>query len=436
LSALEPTNASGLSGRAYLKLVIIGATLGVPATLLASGFYKLLHWLERLLWTDLPAYLGEDAPPWYLVIGLPVCGAVLVYLARRYLPGDGGHPPLEGLSVEPTPWQHVPGVALAALGSLAFGAVLGPEAPLIALGSAVGVVIAPRLRLDATGVRLIGMAGSFAAIATLFGGPIVAGFLMLESGIGVGALLLPALLPGLAAAAMGYLLFIGVGDWGGFGAIKMSVPELPGLGETRLIDLLLAVLVGVLAAVLIKLVFSLAQFINDQVSPSTTARISRRGAVGLFLGGGFVGLISWLVSLRGIDYDVLLFSGQTALPQALSQVSAITVLLIIATKAVGYAVCLGCGFRGGLIFPSVFIGVSIATLACILFDCSPTWALVVGVGAGMTAASGLVFSSLLFAVLISGAVGIGATPAAVFAVIAAWLTRQALSEEPLLRAGE
>lgn len=421
-----------MSGRAYLKLVLLGAALGVPATLLAAGFYKLLHWLERLLWTDLPAHLGEDSPPWYLVIGLPVLGAVVVYLARRFLPGDGGHSPLDGLSVTPTPWQHIPGVALAALGTLAFGAVLGPEAPLIALGSAVGMVVAPWLKLDEAGVRLIGMAGSFAAIATLFGGPLVAGFLMLESGIGAGAVLLPALLPGLAAAAMGYLLFIGVGDWGGLGAIRVSVPDLPGYEGTRLIDLFLAVLVGVLVAVLIKLTLSLAHLINDRLSPTGSTGPSRRGAAGLLLGGGFLGLLCWLVSLLGIDYDVLLFSGQTALPQALSQTSVLTVLAIIATKAIGYAVCLGCGFRGGQIFPAVFIGVSLATICCILFDCSPTWALVVGVGAGMTAASGLVFSALLFAVLISGAVGIDATPAAVFAVIAAWLTKQALSNEPLL----
>ena len=39
----------------------------------------------------------------------------------------------------PTALAAGPGVALAALGTLSFGLVLGPEAPLIALGSVVGV---------------------------------------------------------------------------------------------------------------------------------------------------------------------------------------------------------------------------------------------------------------------------------------------------------
>ena len=59
---------------------------------------------------------------------LPVAGAALVAVARTLPPGDGGHSPLAGIGGGATPLPHVPGVALAALGTLAFGAVLGPEA--------------------------------------------------------------------------------------------------------------------------------------------------------------------------------------------------------------------------------------------------------------------------------------------------------------------
>ena len=45
--------------------------------------------------------------------------------------------------MKPTPIAHGPGVALAALGTLPFGAVLGPEAPVVALGSVVGVAATP-----------------------------------------------------------------------------------------------------------------------------------------------------------------------------------------------------------------------------------------------------------------------------------------------------
>ena len=110
---------------AYLKLLGIGALIGVPAALVAVVFLALVHEAEDLLWTELPERLGHDGPPWYLVVGLPVLGAALVYAARRYLPGDGGHRPLVGLGGDPTDYRAAAGVALAALGTLAFGAVLG-----------------------------------------------------------------------------------------------------------------------------------------------------------------------------------------------------------------------------------------------------------------------------------------------------------------------
>lgn len=55
------------------------------------------------------------------------------------------------------------------------GAVLGQEAPLIALGSVVGLAVTPFLRLDPREHAVLATAGSFSAISALFGGPIVGG---------------------------------------------------------------------------------------------------------------------------------------------------------------------------------------------------------------------------------------------------------------------
>jgi H+/Cl- antiporter ClcA len=92
-----------LKGSAYLRLILLGAVIGAPAALLAAGFLALVHEVEGWLWDDLPDALGFSSPPWFLVVGVPVAGACVVLLARRTMPGDGGHSPVEGLSVEPTP---------------------------------------------------------------------------------------------------------------------------------------------------------------------------------------------------------------------------------------------------------------------------------------------------------------------------------------------
>ena len=137
---------------------------------------------------------------------------------------------------------HAPGVALAALGTLAFGAVLGPEAPLIALGSVVGLAVTtswPSSQADG----VLAMAGSFSAVSALFGGPLVAGMLLVEARVGMGAVLIPVLLPGLVAAAVGYLLFVGLGDWGGL-RTTLAVPGLPAYDGTSVARPLLAVASG------------------------------------------------------------------------------------------------------------------------------------------------------------------------------------------------
>jgi H+/Cl- antiporter ClcA len=85
----------------YLRLVLLGAVVGIPAALLAVAFLVFVHDLEHWLWHDLPHRLGESSPPWYLVIGLPVAGALVVAIARRVLPGDGGHSPIYGFAGKP-----------------------------------------------------------------------------------------------------------------------------------------------------------------------------------------------------------------------------------------------------------------------------------------------------------------------------------------------
>jgi H+/Cl- antiporter ClcA len=165
---------------AYLRVIGLAALIGTPAALGAALFLALVHQVEHRLWTDLPDALGASSPPWYLVVGLPVVGAVIVLAARLWLPGDGGHAPLLGVAGGATPLHAAPGVLVAAIGSLAFGAVLGPEAPLIALGSVFGLVVGTFIRLGPQEEKVVGAAGSFAAISALFGGPVVGGVFMLE----------------------------------------------------------------------------------------------------------------------------------------------------------------------------------------------------------------------------------------------------------------
>ena len=100
------------------------------------------------------------------------------------------------------------------------------------------------------------------------------------------------------------------------------------------------------------------------------------------------------------------------------------VLVYIVAKSLAYAVSMGSGFRGGPVFPAIFIGIAFAELADVWFDVSPTLGVAVGAAAGMAAGTRLLITSTLFAGLLVGHNGLDAIPAAVLAASAAWLTMQ------------
>lgn len=356
------------SGRAYLELVGFGALIGIPAALLAAAFLAIVHFVETELWDVLPQAAGVQERPWYMLVGLPIIGAAIVAAARLGLPGDGGASPLGGLNEDPVPVSHVPGIMLAALGTLAFGAVPGPEMPLIALGSAVGVAVASLARAVGRRRGVLALAGSFSAISALFGGPLVAGMLLLEGGLSAEAALLPALLPGLVAAAVGYVLFIGVGSWTGLPSTGLAVPDLPLYQGTRIVDLVIAILVGAAAAVLITLVHMLGSRVYGwSVRP-------KRSVVVLLAGGAVTGLLALAVEALGADSQAVLFSGQSAVPELVATNAVPMLVLLVVAKAIGYGV----------------------------------------------------FASVLFAGLLVGKAGLDAIPAAVLAAVSAWLVTAGL----------
>ena len=149
----------------------------------------------------------------------------------------------------------------------------------------------------------------------------------------------------------------------------------------------------------------------------------------LLLGGGLAtGALALLADGLGANSQDVLFSGQASIPGLVTEDSTRIVLVLIAAKALAYAVCLGCGFRGGPVFPAIFLGIAVTTLAVIVFDVSPTLAVAVGTAAGTAAMTRLLFSSVLFAALLVGTAGLDTVPAAGLAAVAAWLTMAAIDE--------
>jgi H+/Cl- antiporter ClcA len=235
------------------------------------------------------------------------------------------------------------------------------------------------------------------------------------------------LIPGLVAASIGYLVFVGFGDWGGIEQFELAVPGLPAYDGVHPGDLVVAVAVGVAAALLVGVVWRLGAEVAGR----------GRGRLGmpllLLLGGLAVGALALLADALGADSQDVFFSGQTSVPGLVQEDSARVVLVLLAAKALAYGICLGCGFRGGPVFPAIFLGIALATLCVLAFDVSPTLAVAVGTAAGTVAATGLLFSAVLFAAVLVGTDAANVVPLAALAAVAAWLTRAAMSSRAATR---
>ena len=128
-----------LRSRGFVVLLVFAAVIGLVVSLASWGFLELVHQVQLGLFSDLPYVLGYSTMPDWWPIPILVLAGLPVAFAIVKLPGHGGHVPAHGLQVGSTQPNEVPGVALAAFATLGLGLVLGPEAPLIAIGGGLAI---------------------------------------------------------------------------------------------------------------------------------------------------------------------------------------------------------------------------------------------------------------------------------------------------------
>jgi H+/Cl- antiporter ClcA len=414
-----------LRSREYVRLLVLAAIVGVPVSAGAYGFLKLVALLQGAVFDDLPGALGLDpVPAWWPLPALVVAGLLVAPVISR-LPGHGGHSPADGFkasgAVEPI---ELPGILLAALGTLAFGVVLGPEAPLILLGSGLGVLAVRLASRDAppTAARVIAAAGSFAAISTLLGSPLLGAFLLLEAaGLG-GALVGLILMPGLLAAGIGSLIFLGLDSLTGFGTFSLTVPNLPPFDHLTGALFAYAIAFGLAAPLLGHAVRRLALSVRPHVERRMLLLMP---VVGLAIGALALGF----AEATGKATSMVLFSGQDQMGPLLAQAAAWpvgAVVLLIACKAVAYAASLS-SFRGGPVFPSMFVGAAAGIAASHLPGLPLVPAAAMGIGAMCATMLSLPLTSVLLATLLLGADGVQAMPVVIVAVTVAYVVTARLT---------
>ncbi len=338
--------------------------LAVPAMLIGAGSALMLkvldilsEGLQTVIWTTLPATFGAtEATPWWIFTVLTVIGA-LVGLIVWLVPGHGG---LDSAVTEmdgPFPTLgSLPSLFLVVVLGLAGGVSLGPENPIIAVNTVLSMVIVARF-MPAVPKQMVGMLAVAGTIGALFGTPVAAA-LVFTGAVGAikgGGSLWDKLFLPLAAAGAGAVTALLLGA-------QSLAFHLPAIGAIQPIYLLTGLVVAAASA----LIAIVAAWIFPYLHRAFHAL--RNPLIFTTLGGAILGLLGILGG------PITLFKGLEQTGELLTHPNDYTagqLALFAGVKIVALLVAASAGFRGGRIFPIVFVGTALGLLASAVLPGTP-----------------------------------------------------------------
>ncbi|HAH6532520.1 TPA: ion channel protein [Escherichia coli] len=328
--------------RTMLLLSLPAVAIGIASSLILIVVMKIASVLQNLLWQRLPGTLGiaQDSPLW--IIGVLTLTGIAVGLVIRFSQGHAGpDPACEPLIGAPVPPSALPGLIVALILGLAGGVSLGPEHPIMTVNIALAVAIGARLlpRVNRMEWTILASAGT---IGALFGTPVAAALIFSQTLNGSSEVpLWDRLFSPLMAAAAGAL------TTGLFFHPHFSLP-IAHYGQMEMTDILSGAIVAAIAIA--------AGMVAVWCLPRLHAMMHQMKNPVLVLGiGGFI-----LGILGVIGGPVSLFKGLDEMQQMVANQAFSTsdYFLLAVIKLAALVVAAASGFRGGRIFPAVFVGVA------------------------------------------------------------------------------
>ncbi|EOL8439773.1 ion channel protein [Escherichia coli] len=332
--------------RTMLLLSLPAVAIGIASSLILIVVMKIASVLQNLLWQRLPGTLGiaQDSPLW--IIGVLTLTGIAVGLVIRFSQGHAGpDPACEPLIGAPVPPSALPELIVALILGLAGGVSLGPEHPIMTVNIALAVAIGARLlpRVNRMEWTILASAGT---IGALFGTPVAAALIFSQTLNGSSEVpLWDRLFAPLMAAAAGAL------TTGLFFHPHFSLP-IAHYGQMEMTDILSGAIVAAIAIA--------AGMVAVWCLPRLHAMMNQMKNPVLVLGiGGFI-----LGILGVIGGPVSLFKGLDEMQQMVANQAFSTsdYFLLAVIKLAALVVAAASGFRGGRIFPAVFVGVALGLM--------------------------------------------------------------------------
>lgn len=348
------------------KWFMISSVTGVAAGIVGTLFYFTLSYANSIR--------NEHN---YLVLALPLGGLIIAYIYSK-LEEDkkGTNLVLDAIrSDKEVPLHMAPVIFVSTAITHLFGGSAGREGAALQMGGSIGNGIGRLFKLNKMDKPIIIMCGMSAAFSAVFGTPIAATFFSIEV-VNIGVMQYSALIPCSIASILGYE----VASY--FGA-KPELFTLHAIPDMTLITILKVIIIGAVCAAVSILFCKLLHTSHDLFK-----KYIPNNYLAIATGGILIIIISGI--LRSTDY---LGAGMETIAMAIEEGRVVP--YAFALKMLFTAITLGCGYKGGEIVPSFFVG---ATLGCALgslLGISPTLCAALGMIAVFCGVTNSPITSLL-----------------------------------------
>ena len=364
----------GLYGWTFVKWTAVAAVIGCVCGFIGTLFHFGVH--------EVTAFRG--AHPWVLYL-LPAGGLVIAGLYKLCkLEGRGTNAVIESVHFgKEVPVLLVPLIFVSTVITHLCGGSAGREGAALQIGGGIGYRAGTLLHLGEKDLPLATLCGMSGVFAALFGTPLTATIFALEV-ISVGVLYYAGLLPCFTASLTGYYIALVMGVEPTRFTVAMPALEWGTLGLTALLAV---------GCALVSILFCRGLHITEHAA----ACWMKNGFVRAAVGGAVIVLAT--VLLGTTDYNG---AGMDVIERAMAGQADSWAWL---WKLAFTAVTIGCGFKGGEVVPSFFVG---ATFGCVfggLLGLPPAFAAAVGLVAVFCGAVNCPIASVILSVELFGAGG-------------------------------
>ena len=346
---------------------IAGIVVGVVVGLFATAFGLSMKYIISI----------RSTYSW-LIFFLPVGALLITFIYKKILKvkDSGTNTVIAAIqSDERLPFRLAPLIFFATLITHLVGGSAGREGAALQMGGAIGNGIGRVLKLSSTNKKTMIMCGMSAAFSALFGTPMAAAIFSMEV-ISVGIMHYAALVPCVISSLVARYIAANFG----LGAEIYKIQEMPAFSiKSSIMMSIFAIICGLVSILFCTMLHRYEEFISRHLTNPYIKAI---------VGGTSVLILTLIVGNQNYN------STGSAIISSCFTGANITIFAFI-LKMIFTTLTLSCGYKGGEIVPTLFIGATLGAAIGQIIGVSPSLLAAVGMGSLFCGVTNCPISSLL-----------------------------------------